>query len=258
MTLTLAPAIDGLRAHLDEPAWAALVAATGAAGRSAGTLAPLAEADDTRADEPLVAAARLALGQAPIVLEVQTGSHGRGLLAQVGCDAETVGLAVRALLPAEDGSGPLAVPGVEVGANQTSNVVAELMRLFPADGTTRIDGVASVTLPHELSLTLNHALRAGDTALARHISEQAGWPEPPEVLAAIARGTTASATVTIRVAGSATTVVQQWLLCDAGWVLLTVRGTLVTHTPQSRDDVAASLVRLLAGAFATLQAARHE
>lgn len=255
MTATLAPTIDGLRAHLDEPAWAALVAAAGTTGAAAGALAPLAEADDTRADEPLVAAVRLALGQAPIVLDLQTGSEGRGLLAQVGCDAETVGLAVRALLPADDGSGPLVVPGIEVGANQTCNVVAELMRLFPAGGATRIDDAAPATLPHELSLALNRALRDGDGALARHISEQAGWPEPPDVLAALARGATASATMTIRVAGSPTTVVQQWLLCDAGWVLLTVHGSLVTHTTQSRDEVAASLVRLIAGAFATMQAA---
>lgn len=256
MTIALEPTVDGLRAHVDEARWAAVVAAAFPHGAPASALAPLAEPDASASpDEPLTAAARLALGQAPVHIEIQTGSHDRGLIAQVGCDAATTGIAVRALVPAGDGSGALAVPGVEIGANHSSNVIAELMRLFPAGGLSRLDVATPVTLPHDLSLTLNQALRAGDDQLARHISEHLGWAAAPEMLVSLAAGTTASATLTIRVASSPTTVVQQWLLCDAGWVLLTVRGTQVTHTLQSRDEVRATLVRLLAGAFATEQAA---
>ena len=46
---------------------------------------------------------------------------------------------------------------------------------------------------------------------------------------------------------------QQWLLCDVGWVLLTVHGTHVTHTVQSRDEVADAFVHLLAGALAAFE-----
>jgi hypothetical protein len=245
MSIGLAPVSDGLRAHLEESDWVTLVAAVKTA--HAATL-----------DDPLAAAAALALGAAPIHIEVQTGTGDRGVFAQLGCDAVATGIAVRALVAAPDGSEPTAIPGVELGANQTTNLVAELMRLFPAGGLTRHGDRAPVTLPHELSLSLHHALAAGDTTLARHVAQQAGWFEPPEVLVSLARGAIASATVTVRVTGHPTTVVQQWLLCDLGWVLLTVRGTRVTHTLQSRDEVHDELVRTVAGAFAAQAVAERE
>ncbi|MET0929418.1 MAG: hypothetical protein ABWX74_07860 [Aeromicrobium sp.] len=254
MSVGLEVAPDGLRTRLDEPDWAALVAAANVSARPAGAFAALEPANVASLDEPLVAAAALALGTAPVHLELQTGAGDHGVLAQIGCDAVATGVAVRALVAAPDGSGPVAVPGVEVGANSTQNVVAEIMRLFPGGGLTRHTGGSPVTIPHELSLTLHQAVRSGDDALARLVAQQAGYPEPPDVLVSLARGTTASATLTVRVAGSPMTVVQQWMLCDVGWVLLTVRGTLVTHTAQSRDEVRDSLIRTMAGAFAATRA----
>ncbi|MET0448867.1 MAG: hypothetical protein ABW004_10685 [Aeromicrobium sp.] len=254
MSIGLEVAPDGLRTRLDEPDWAALVDAANVSVRPAGAFAALEPATVASLDEPLVAAAAMALGNAPIHLEIQTGAGDHGVIAQIGCDPVATGVAVRALLAAPDGSGPVAVPGVEVGANSTKNVVAEIMRLFPADGLTRHTDGAPVTIPHELSLTLHQAVQSGDDRLARLVAQQAGWPEPPDVLVSLARGTTASATITVRVAGSPTTVVQQWLLCDVGWVLLTVRGSLVTHTVQSRAEVRASLVRTMSGALTASQA----
>ncbi len=255
MTIQLEKAPDGLRTQLTEAQWTALVAGHDTA--PTGALAPLDvdpagqdTATDT-ADEPLAAAVALAVGDAPLRIELLTGAGDRGVVAQVGCDAVATGVAVRALVPAEDGSGPVAVPGVEIGANQTANVVAEVMRLFPGGGLTRHADAAPVTLPHDLSLSLHHAIRNHDDALAQHVAEQAGFDAPPDVLVSLARATTASATMTVRVAGSPTTVVQQWLLCDVGWVLLTVRGTRVTHTVQSRDEVRDAVVRIVAGGFAT-------
>ncbi|MET1038484.1 MAG: hypothetical protein ABW075_09430 [Aeromicrobium sp.] len=258
MSIGLEVAPDGLRSRLDEPDWAALIAAADVPGRPATALAALEPATVATLDEPLVAAAALALGKAPIQLEVQTGAGEHGVVAQIGCDAVATGVAVRALVAAPDGSGPLAVPGVEVSANRTAHVIAEIMRLFPAGGQTRHADASPVTMPHELSLTLHQAIRTGDDKLARLVAEQAGFSEPPDVLVSLARGSSASATVTVRVAGHATTVVQQWLLCDVGWVLLTVQGTRVTHTVQSRDEVRDALVRTLAGAFAAVErVSRH-
>jgi hypothetical protein len=263
VTVQLQQAPDGLRAQLTERQWTVL-----AAGRDpapTGALAPLqtdaaadaveGEDDGEAADEPLAAAAALALGDAPMRIELLTGAGDRGLVAQIGCDAVATGIAVRALVPAEDGSGPVAVPGVEVGANQTANVVAEIMRLFPGGGLTRHADADPVTLPHDLSLTLHHAIRSHDDALAQHVAEQAGFDAPPDVLVSLARATTASATLTARVTGSRTTVVQQWLLCDVGWVLMTVRGTRVTHTAQSRDEVRDAIMRIVAGGFAAMATA---
>lgn len=252
MSIQLQKATDGLRAQLSEDEWAAVVAASDSPTPPAGALAPLpgATAAATDVDEPLAAGASLALGQAPVRIDITTGAGDRGVIAQIGCDAVATGIAVRALVAAEDGSGPLAVPGVEIGVNETANVVAEIMRLFPGGGLIRHTDGKPVTLPHELSLTLHRAVRTGDDQLARLVAEQAGWTSPPEVLVCLAKQTTASATVTVRVAGSPTTIVQQWLLCDVGWVLLTVRGPLVTHTVQSRDEVRDTLVRVLSGSFA--------
>jgi hypothetical protein len=250
VTVQLEIAPDGLRTQLSEPDWAAVVAATSTT--AGGALAPLETASTAALpDEALVAAAGLALGGGPVHVDLVTGAGDRGLIAQIGCDPVATGVAVRALVPASDGSGPAVVPGVEVGANETAHVVAEIMRLFPGGGQTRYAGSSAVTLPHELSLTLHQAIRTGDKQVARLVAEQAGFDAPPEVLVALASGTTASATTTIRVLGSPTVVVQQWLLCDVGWVLLTVHGTSVTHTVQSRDEVAATFVRLVSGALAT-------
>ncbi len=260
MSLHLQKVPDGLRAHLTEDDWAAVVGASDAPTPPAGALAPLPRttASATDVDEALAAAASLALGQAPVRIDITTGAGDRGLIAQIGCDAVAMGVAVRALVAAEDGSGPLAVPGVEIGVNETAHVVAEIMRLFPGGGLARHTDGRPVTLPHELSLTLHRAVRTGDDQLARLVAEQAGWTSAPEVLVALAQQTTASATVTVRVAGSPTTVVQQWLLCDVGWVLLTVRGPLVTHTVQSRDEVRDTLVRILSGSFTTaLEGSSH-
>lgn len=261
MTISLQPMSDGLRVHLGEAQWAALV--SGHDPAPSGALAPLpvdgatgdgAAVDQAAADDALAAAAALAVGEAPLRLELVTGAGDRGAAAQIGCDATAVGVAVRALVPAEDGSGPAAVPGVEIGANRADDVVAEVMRLFPGGGRTRHADRRPVTLPHDLSLALHHALRNHDDDLTRHVAQQAGLDAPPDVLVSLARATTASATLTVRVAGSPTTVVQQWLLCDVGWVLLTVRGTRVTHTAQSRDEVRDAIVRIVAGGFATLAA----
>lgn len=255
MTISLQPVSDGLRVQLDEAQWAALV--SGHDPAPSGALAPLpveeAAGDEAVADEALSAAAALATG-APLRLELVTGAGDRGVAAQIGCDAAAVGVAVRVLVPAEDGSGPVAVPGVEVGANRAADDVAEVMRLFPAGGQTRHTHRRPLTLPHDLSLAMHHALRNHDEALARHVAQQAGLEAPPDVLVSLARATTASATLTVRVAGSPTTVVQQWLLCDVGWVLLTVHGTRVTHTAQSRDEVRDTVTRIVAGGYATLAA----
>lgn len=247
---------DGLRAQLSEDQWAAVVAASDSPTPPAGAVAPLpgTTASDAGVDEVLAAAASLALGHAPVQITITTGAGDRGVIAQIGCDPFATGVAVRALVAAEDGSGPLAVPGVEIGVNETANVVAEIMRLFPGGGLTRHTDGTPVTVPHELSLTLHQAVRSGDDRLARLVAQQAGWDTPPDVLVALAQQTTASATVTVRVAGSPTTVVQQWLLCDVGWVLLTVRGTHVTHTVQSRDEVRAELVSVLSGSLAAAAA----
>ena len=252
MSLHLAKAPDGLRTQLSEDDWSSVVVAADPPEPPTGALAPLPSAAPGGVDvaEPLAAAARLALGTAGVRIDIPTGAGDRGLVAQIGCDAVAAGVAVRALVAADDGSGPLAVPGVEIGVNEPANVVAEIMRLFPGGGLTRHTDGKPVTLPHELSLTLHQAVRSGDDQLAGHVAEQAGWAAPPEVLVALATGTTASATVTVRVAGSPTTVIQQWLLCDVGWVLLTVRGTHVTHTVQSRDEVRGELVSVLSGALA--------
>jgi hypothetical protein len=255
VSVQLAKAPDGLRAQLTEGQWSALVGGRDPAPM--GALAPLPVEDDDMsdaADEGVASAAALALGDAPMRIELLTGAGDRGVLAQVGCDAVATGVVVRALVPAGDGSGPVAVPGVEIGANTTTNVVAEIMRLFPPGGLVRHTGSAPVTLPHELSLTMHHAIRTHDDALARHVAQQAGFDTPPDVMVSLARGATASASLTVRVAGSPTTVVQQWMLCDVGWVLLTVRGTRVTHTVQSRDEVREAIVRIVAGGFATMAA----
>ncbi|MCD9199888.1 hypothetical protein [Aeromicrobium wangtongii] len=253
MTIQLEVAPDGLRAQLTEPAWASVVAASSA--EVSGALAPLEPASpDERPDEPLAAAAALALGGAPVHVELVTGEGDRGVIAQIGCDAVATGLAVRALVAGADGAGPVVVPGVEVSTNQAANVVAEIMRLFPAAGLSRHADPSPATMPHELSLTLHEAIRTGDQQVAQLVAEQAGFESPPDVLVSLARGTTASATATIRVRGSATTVVQQWLLCDVGWVLLTIRGTQVTHTAQSRNEVADTFVRLMTTALGDSEA----
>jgi hypothetical protein len=255
VTVQLEKGPDGLRARLSESEWAAAQRDSSVAG----VLAPLDEppgaadaapVDAAPIDAALVAAVDLALGGGPVHVEMATGAGDRGVVAQLGCDATATAVAVRALVPASDGSGPVAVPGVEVGLNEIDHVMVEMMRLLPPGGQVRHAPRSPLTMPHELALTLHQAVRAGDDRLARLVAEQAGFDAPPDALVELARGTTASATVTVRVAGSPTTVVQQWLLCDAGWVLLTVRGALVTHTVHSRDEVRDSLAHTLTGAFA--------
>ena len=252
MTASLEATGSGLRARLDEPDWAALASRTGV-DLSLAELRPLPDtaASDQQHDEALVEAARLALGPAPVRLAVVSGAGDTGALAQIGTDLSAVGIAVRALVPAPDGSGPVGVPGVEVGANVAGNLVAEVMRLFPAAGLERTADRGPVTMSHDLSISLVQALKDDQTRLADTIAEQAGFDEPPEVMRSLAHGTSASLTLTVRVAGRATAAMRHWLLADVGWVQLAVHDQQVTHLVMSRDEVRQDLVGLFTGAFET-------
>lgn len=243
---------SGLRAHLDESDWAALAIGTGA-NLAAAELRPLPDtaASGAQHDDALIEAARLALGGGLVRLAAISGTGDTGALAQIGTDLHAAGIAIRALTPAPGGSGPVGVPGVEVGANTAGNVIAEVMRLFPAAGLKRSTGRGPITMSHDMSVTLVQALKDGKTSLANTIASQAGFDEPPEVMRSLANGTTASLTLTVRVAGQTTAAMRHWLLADVGWVQLAVRQHQVTHIVMQRDEIRDDLLLLLTGAYET-------
>ncbi|EFQ82182.1 hypothetical protein HMPREF0063_12706 [Aeromicrobium marinum DSM 15272] len=246
MTVVLEPSGTALRARVDEPDWAAIVG-----DHTTSSLAPLpgTPASTVAADPAVAEAALLAVDMGVVGITLVSGRGDRGVLAQVGCDLRSVGIAVRALVPADDGSGPVAVPGIEISATVPEHLVAEILRLLPAAGLQRHTPADPVTLPYEASLSLFLALTTGDHALAQHVAQQAGFAEPPEVLVALAAGTTASASLTVHVAGHREQKLRQWLLADVGWVAVSTQGSRVTHTVRSRAEIGHDLVDLLAGAF---------
>lgn len=249
----------GLRVRLDEPQWADVAGATGL-DLAASALRPLVDADPEGAagatgvdpgpaDPAVVEAARLALGPAPVSVSLVTGAGDRGVLATMGADPVSLGLATRVLVAAADGSGPQGVPGVELTASLAGQAVSELMRLFPAGGGERHVAADPVVLPADQSMVIARAVEQGDVALARRAARACGFDDVPELLTSIAHGSLASARLTVQVAGRPDQQLRQWLLADVGWVSLGLRGRDAVHVARSREEVRAELVDLLAGAF---------
>lgn len=251
-TTTLEPTEGGLRAQLDEPAWAAALAAAGIDG--AGALAALPGAVDdlvgsAEVDDAVRETARQAAGPAPLVFEVLTGHGARGVLARITTDGLAAAVAARVVVPGAGGGEPTAVPGVELTLTRAEHVVGEIMRTFPPVGTERLVDDAPVALPRDVAVTVVRSLSDGDLATARAAYPSAA-DEIPDVLEALGRGTSASASVTLRSPGHA--VVLQWLCTDDGWVALSTTGPDVVHTARSRDEVRGDLVGLVAGALSAL------
>jgi len=246
--MTLEPTGGGLRVQLDEPAWATALAAAGI--DDAGVLASLPGVVDDPAgsaevDEAVRETARQAAGSAPLVLEVLTGHGDRGVLARITTDGLAAAVAARVVVPGTGGA-PTAVPGVELTLTRAEHVVGEVMRTFPPVGTERLVDDAPVVLPREVAVTVVRALADGDATTARAVyPSDAG--ELPAVLEALGRGTSASASLTLRSPGRV--VVLQWLCTGDGWVAVATTGTDVVHTARSREEIRSDLVGLVAGAL---------
>ncbi len=240
---------------LDEAVWADLVRATGL-DVSTSPLRPLGDhpAHSEPPEPALVEATALALGRADVGLTLMSGAGDRGVLAQIGSDRHVLGVAARAIVPAV--SGPVAVPGVRLGAHPASSVVDQVMRLVPPGGGARELPRAPVSLDQETALVITRtAVDDADAALAA--ARRAGLDVVPPVLQALARGTSASVTLTVSTSGEPLHAVRQWLLTDLGWVSLTIRGRRVVHTARSRSELAASTTSLVAGAWDAALAARE-
>lgn len=239
---------------LDEAAWADLVRATGL-DVSTSPLRPLGD-HPARSEPPepaLVEATALALGRADVGLTVMSGAGDRGVLAQIGSDRQVLGVAVRAVVAGS--AGPVAVPGIQLGAHAASGVVDQVMRLVPPGGDERDLPRAPVSLDQETALVITRtAVDDPDVALAA--ARRAGLDVVPPVLQALARGTSASVTMTVSTSGEPLHAVRQWLLTDQGWVSLTIRGRRVAHTACSRAELAAATTSLVAGAWDAALAAR--
>ena len=243
---------------LDEAAWADLVRATGLDVTTV-PLRPLADpavgAERTEPSAPaLVEAAALALGRAEVGVTLMSGAGERGVLAQIGSDRQALGVAVRAVVPG--GSGPTPVPGVRLGAHPPSRLVDQVMRLVPPGGEERDLPRGAVSLDQESALVIARTA-TGDADVALAAARRAGFDDVPPVLKALARGTTASVTMTVSTAGEPLHAVRQWLLTDQGWVSLTIRGGNVVHTACSRAELAAATTSMLAGAWDAALAARE-
>ncbi|MEG9227543.1 hypothetical protein [Aeromicrobium sp. Sec7.5] len=239
---------------LDEAAWTDLVRATGLDV----TTAPLRPLGDhtTGADHPepaLVEAAALALGRADVGITLMSGAGDRGVLAQLGSDRQTMGAAVRAVVPGD--AGPLPVPGVRLGAHPSSGLVDQVMRLVPPGGEERGLPRAPVALDQETALVIARTA-TGDLDVALAAARRAGLDDVPPVLQALARGTSASVTMTVSTSAQPLHAVRQWLLTDQGWVSLTVRGSRVVHTACSRAELAAATTSMVAGAWDAALAAQ--
>ncbi|MCK5892240.1 hypothetical protein [Aeromicrobium sp.] len=240
---------------LDEASWAGVVRATGLDGAGV-PLRPLGHdhAGGGPAEPALVEAAALALSRADVGLTVMSGTGERGVLAQLGSDQHALGVAIRAVVAGD--AGPVAVPGVRLGAHAPGQLTREVMRLVPPGGEERRLPRGPVTLDQEAALIAGRtAVSDPDVALAavRH----AGLEDVPPVLQALARGTSASVTMTVSTGGGPLHAVRQWLLTDRGWVSLTVRGRRVTHTASSRAELTAATTSMLAGAWDAALVARE-
>lgn len=247
----LAPTDAGLRTRLSEGQWAALVSATGLEGGD-HALRPLPDADGTSEefDDALVEAARVAVGPAPVAVELVSGADDPapgGVALRLGTDLVSTGIAVRRLVRPADRAGPRPVPGVELSANRAGNVLGEVLRAFPPGGEQRDLDDIPVALPAETALTLVRALESGDDDLVDDTSELCGLDGPPELLVSLAAGASATVTMTTHLAGHAEVRVDQWLLAGVGWVHLTVSGGQVRHRVRSRREVAQDLTYTFAG-----------
>lgn len=240
---------------LDEAAWADLVRATGLDVKTA-PLRPLGDHPEGREPpEPaLVEAAALALGRADVGVTLMSGAGERGVVAQLGSDRQALGVAVRAVVAGD--SGPVAVPGVRLGAHPPSDLVDQVMRLVPPGGDERGLPRRPVAVDQETALVIARtAITDADVALAA--ARRAGLDDVPPVLQALARGTSASVTMTVSTSGQPLHAVRQWLLTDQGWVSLTIRGTRVVHTACSRAELAAATTSMVAGAWDAALAAQR-
>lgn len=243
-------ALDGgtPRVRLDESAWAAAVAATGVPTEHRGGLTPMADPADDRPDPDVVAAAALALGGSVHVDVTSVGGEA-GVVTSMGCAADAAAVASRALAVAVADSPTVAVPGVELTLVRPQHLVTEILRVLPPDPTTDARPGEPVTLAHDRALVLSAALRDGDEALADEVASQERWDEVPELLRSLAAEVRGNGTVAIRVRGSDDVIVRRWLLCDLGWVRLSVEDGRVTHTPCDRAAIGRDLVHALTGAF---------
>lgn len=239
---------------LGEAAWADLVRATGLDVATA-PMRPLGDHPEGREPpEPaLVETAALALGRADVGVTLMSGTGDHGVLAQLGSDRQALGVAVRAVVPGD--AGPTAVPGVRLGAHSPSGLVDQVMRLVPPGGDERGLPRRPVAVDQETALVIARtAIADADVALAA--ARRAGLADVPPVLQALARGTSASVTMTVSTSSEALHAVRQWLLTDQGWVSLTVRGSRVVHTACSRAELAAATTSMLAGAWDAALATR--
>jgi len=243
-----------VRHELAEPEWAAVAGSTGL-DLGASPLRPLTDTDAAAdPDEAVVAAAGLALGRADVGVTLLAGTSDRGVLAQLGADDRLLGSAVRAVVAA--GGEPQAVPGVRLAAAPAHRLVAETMRLVPPGGDERDLPAAPVAIDRHDALVVARSLDI-DPRVALAACRRAGHDDVPPVLRALARGTSASVTLTVSTGATPVHAVRQWLLTDSGWVGLTLRGSRVVHAPRSRDELATELVALLAGAYDAARAARR-
>ncbi len=240
---------------LDEAAWADLVRATGL-DVTTSPLRPLGQHPEAGGTpEPaLVEAAALALGRADVGVTLMSGAGERGVVAQLGSDRRALGVAVRAVVPGA--AGPVAAPGVRLGAHPPSSLVDQVMRLVPPGGDDRLLPRRPVSLDQETALVIARTA-TGDADVALAAARRAGLDDVPPVLQALARGTSASVTMTISTVGEPLHAVRQWLLTDQGWVSLTIRGSKVVHTACSRAELAAATTSMVAGAWDAALAARE-
>lgn len=239
---------------LDEAAWADLVRATGL-GTTTSPLRPLGD-HAAGADHPepaLVEATALALGRADVGVTLMSGVGERGIVAQLGSDRQALGVATRAVVPGE--SGPIAVPGVQLGAYPPSRLVDQVMRLVPPGGDERGLPNRPVAVDQETALVVARTAVA-DPEVALATARRAGLDDVPPVLQALARGTSASVTMTVSTSGQPLHAVRQWLLTDQGWVSLTIRGSRVVHTACSRAELATATTSMVAGAWDAALAAQ--
>jgi hypothetical protein len=254
MSVAFAPERGAVRAHLDELQWAQTLTAADLADAGLGALGVLpghpASADEV--EPTVVEAARLAVGRAPVHVDVVATGSDRAVVASWGSHGRSAAGVARALV-VDAGAGPAGttlVPGVELSAVPVEHLVTELVRLVPPDGPlVPSEPPPPVVVPLEQALVLAAALRDGDDALVDAVKADRGWAELPELPRALADGVRAHVTTSVRVAGRPGVVVRRWLQTSTGWVQLALDGDRVVHTASSRDGLAQELLYTLTGAF---------
>jgi hypothetical protein len=232
-----------MRHHFEEEEWSRLTAGLALPQHLPWTapLMPPGEHDSTiEFDAATVEAVQLHTS-ALVEVQVATSFDGTALVGALWTDGAVGAALVRRVRPGGSPGTVVAVPGLELSMFAVADFAAELMRLVPdlADSGSSPTSAPSFTAPADLAFVLGRAIRSHDEPMTDAVCAELGMSRPPRLIDALVRTMRGNATVSIRSAGRDTATFGSWLLCNAGWVELSLSGDGdVRHTPRRRRAIA--------------------